>query len=156
MVPELRAMRLKEIAERVQKEFGVDLPAALKGLSVVQDRAALKKFPSIADPGADRILLFGGMSPVAAVPSNCPQVLVRVRVGDDPEDYGKTYREAQRILAADVPSKFDARIRAYLLLKFHRQQICKRSNPKCVVCPVATSCAFLAGKVRARPNAPEP
>jgi endonuclease-3 len=147
MVPELRAMRLKEIAERVQKEFGGSLRATLKGLAVTQVRAALKKFPSIADPGADRILLFGGISPVAAVPSNCPQVLVRIQVGNDSGDYGKTYREAQRILAAEVPPKFDARIRAYLLLKFHGQQICKRSNPKCIICPVATSCAFRAGKV---------
>lgn len=31
MVPELRAMRLKEIAERMQKEFGGDLRDALGG-----------------------------------------------------------------------------------------------------------------------------
>src|SRR5271170_961854 len=36
MVPELRAMRLKEIAERVLKEFGGDLRAALNGLSGAQ------------------------------------------------------------------------------------------------------------------------
>jgi endonuclease-3 len=82
MVPELRAMRLREIAEGVQKEFGRDLTAALKRLSVTRARAALKKFPGIADPGADRILLFGGISPVAAVPSNCTQVLVRIQRGN--------------------------------------------------------------------------
>jgi len=71
MVPELRAMRLKEIAERVQREFGGDLATAFQGLPITKVRAALKKFPNIADPGADRILLFGGISPVAAVPSNC-------------------------------------------------------------------------------------
>src|SRR5271170_2628466 len=38
LVPELRAMRLKEIAERVQKEFGGDLRAALNGLSLTQVR----------------------------------------------------------------------------------------------------------------------
>src|SRR5882672_6996917 len=45
MVPELRAMRVKEIAERVQKEFAGDLRGALRGLPVAQVRAALKKFP---------------------------------------------------------------------------------------------------------------
>jgi endonuclease III len=143
MVPELRAMRLKEVAERVQKEFGGDLRAALGRLPVSKARAALKKFPSIADPGVDRILLFAGISPVAAVPSNCPQVLVRLEIGQEGENYGRTYDEAQRMLAAEVPPKFDARIRAYLLLKRHGQQLCKRSKPKCSDCPVAGSCAFI-------------
>ncbi len=151
MVPELRAMRLQGIAERVQKEFGGDLRAGLNGMSLAQVRAALKKFPNIADPGADRILLFGGISPVAAVPSNCPHVLVRIRIGRELENYGRTYSEAQRIIAAEVPATLDARSRAYLLLKQHGQQLCKRTNPKCGACPVAADCAFVAGKMRGRP-----
>ena len=146
MVPELRAMRLKEIAERVHKEFGGDLRAALGGMPIAKARAALKKFPNIADAGVDRILLFAGISPVAAIPSNCPQVLVRIQAGKEPENYGKTYGEAQRMLAAEIPATFEARMRAYLLLKCHGQQICKRTKPKCGVCPVASSCAFLGRK----------
>jgi endonuclease-3 len=146
MVPELRAMRLKEIAERVQKEFGGDLAAAFKGLPVAKIRAALRKFPNIADPGVDRILLFGGISPVAAVPSNCPHVLARIRFGRERENYGRTYRAVQETVATETPAAFDARIRAYLLLKCHGQQLCKSSNPKCSVCPVAPGCAFLTPK----------
>jgi endonuclease III len=153
MVPELRAMRLKEIAERIEKEFGGDLLEGLKGLSIPKIRAALKKFPNIADPGADRILLFGGISPVAAVPSNCPHVLVRIRLGQERENYGVTYKEAQHMIAEEVPAKFDARTRAYLLLKVHGQTVCKLKNPKCGECPVAGSCAFFAGKTRGRGNA---
>jgi endonuclease-3 len=152
MVPELRAMRLKEIAERVQKEFGGDLMEGLKGLTIPRIRATLKKFPNIADPGADRILLFGGISPVAAVPSNCPHVLVRMQKGQEHESYAVTYKEAQATIADQVPAKFDVRARAYLLLKHHGQQLCKRTNPKCEECPVATSCAFFAGKTRGRPT----
>jgi endonuclease III len=148
MVPELRAMRLKEIAERIEKEFGGDLLKGLKGLPIARVRAGLKKFPGISDPGADRILLFGGISPVAAVPSNCPHVLVRIRIGQESENYGATYKEAQRMIAEEVPAKFDARIRAYLLLKCHGQQVCKLKNPKCDECPVAGSCAYFAGKTR--------
>jgi len=151
MVPELRAMRLKEIAERIEKEFGGDLREGLKGLPITRVRAALKRFPNIADPGADRILLFGGISPVAAVPSNCPHVLVRIRIGQERENYGVTYKEAQTMIAADVPAKFDARIRAYLLLKVHGQRLCKLKNPKCGECPVAGECAYFAGKTRGRP-----
>ncbi len=55
MVPELRAMRMHEIAQRVENEFGGDLRSGLKG-PLKEVRKALKRFPGIADPGADRIL----------------------------------------------------------------------------------------------------
>jgi endonuclease-3 len=152
MVPELRAMRLKEIAERIVKQYGGDLRAGLNGLSVAQARAALKQFPNIADPGADRILLFAGISPVAAVPSNCPHVLVRIQVGQERENYGRTYREAQQMIEEGLPPKFDSRTRAYLLLKNHGQQLCKSSNPKCDSCPVEPNCSFAGGKLRGRAN----
>jgi endonuclease-3 len=151
MVPELRAMRLKEIAERVLKQYRGDLREGLNGLSVMQARGALKQFPNIADPGADRILLFAGISPVAAVPSNCPHVLVRIQAGRERENYGRTYGEAQEFIEDGLPPKFDSRTRAYLLLKCHGQRLCKSSNPRCDICPVATDCAFAAGKQRGRP-----
>ena len=149
MVPELRAMRLKEIAARVQDEFGGDLRAALVG-PLPQVRKILKSFPSIADPGADRILLFAGIAPIAAVASNCPYVLVRILHGRERESYGVTYREAQEAIASEVLAKIDARIRAYLLLKRHGQELCKRTKPKCDQCPVSASCAYFGGKQRGR------
>lgn len=149
MVPELRAMRLKEIAARIKDEFGGDLRAALVG-PLAQVRKLLKKFPNIADPGADRILLFGNIAPVAAVPSNCPHVLVRIQRGQERENYGVTYGEAQQAIATEVPQKFEARIRAYLLLKRHGQELCKRTKPKCAQCPVSSSCAYFAGIRRGR------
>src|SRR5271165_6126894 len=136
MVPELRAMRLKEIAARVKDEYAGDLRSALVG-RITQVRKLLKKFPNIADPGADRILLFGSIAPVAAIPSNCPHVLVRIQRGLERESYAVTYREAQHAIMAEVPEKFDARIRAYLLLKRHGQTLCKRTRPKCSECPVS-------------------
>jgi endonuclease-3 len=149
MVPELRAMRLKELAARVQDEFGGDLRAALVG-PMPQVRKILKSFHSIADPGADRILLFAGIAPIAAVASNCPHVLVRILHGRERENYGVTYREAQEAIESEVPAKVDARIRAYLLLKRHGQELCKRTKPKCDQCPVNASCAYFGGKHRGR------
>jgi len=136
-------MRLKDIAARVEDEFGGDLRAGLVG-PIPEMRKALKKFPNIADPGADRILLFAGVAPVAAVPSNCPHVVVRVQHGKESQNYGVTYREAQQAIEAEVPGKIDARARAYLLLKRHGQDLCKRTKPKCWQCPVSSSCAFFA------------
>jgi endonuclease III len=143
VVPELRARRLQQIAERVQKEFGGNLSAALRAMPAANARKALKKFPNIADGGADRIVLFAGISPEPAVPSNCPHVLVRIMRGREKENYGRTYAEAQGIIQAEVPARLDARRRAYLLLKQHGQTICKRTNPKCGACPLADRCAYV-------------
>ena len=143
MVPELRAERLREVAMRVQDEFAGDLRAGLVG-PIPQARKKLKSFPSIADPGADRILLFGGISAIAAVPSNCVHVIDRILHPSESQNYSAAYREAQRALAAELPDKFDARTRAYLLLKKHGQEICKRTKPKCEMCPVSSQCAFFA------------
>ncbi len=145
MFPELRALRLKEIALRVKDEFDGDLRAALIG-PLAHARKILKTFPGIADPGADRVLLFAGISPIAAVPSNCAQVLVRIFHGQDNQSYVASYREGQRAIAADVPETFDARTRAYLLLKHHGQQTCKRTKPQCEECPVNEKCAFFAAR----------
>jgi len=144
MVPELRAKRLKEIATRAKDECGGDLRGALKG-PIAQARKILKKFPGVGDPGADRILLFAGIAPLAAVPSNCPQVAVRIRSGEESKDYVATYREAQQLIEAEISADFDARTRAYLLLKRHGQEICKRTKPKCGECPVNAYCTFFAG-----------
>ncbi len=149
MVPEVRAMRLQQIAERVENEFGGDLRNALVGW--VEDvRKKLKKFPGIAEPGADRIFLFGKVAPVEAVPSNCPHVLVRIQLGLERENYSVTYREAQALIEADIPKQFHPRQRAYLLLKEHGQTLCKRTKPKCGECPVSSHCAYFAGKDRGR------
>jgi endonuclease III len=143
MVPELRALRLKELAMKVKDEFGGDLRTALTG-TLAAARKTLKKFHSIADPGADRILLFAGITPIATVPSNCVYTPVRIIRGDEGKNYGADYREMQRAIAATVPETFDARTRAYLLLKHHGRETCKRTKPKCQKCPVQSNCAYFA------------
>lgn len=142
MVPELRAHHLKELAMRVKDEFGGDLRAALVG-QLSNARKILKSFHSIADPGADRILLFAGIAPLAAVPSNCVHVAERILKGIEERNYSAAYRDAQRAIAAAVPEKFDARTRAYLLIKKHGQDKCKRTRPKCGNCPVRAQCAYV-------------
>jgi endonuclease-3 len=141
MVPDLRAARLKEIAELVREEYGGDLRSALSRLSVPQARKALKTFPGIGNPGADRILLFSRLSPVAAVPSACPYVLVRVLQGPEGPKYVTVYAAAQQMLNT-LPATVDERIRAYLLVARHGHELCKRSNPLCERCPLRAQCAF--------------
>jgi endonuclease-3 len=142
MLPDLRAERMKEVTARIKDELCGDLRAALTG-PITKVRKILKSFPSIAEPGADRILLFAGIQPVAAVPSNCTNVLGRIQNGREEKNYNASYREAQRLIDSEIPATFDARTRAYLLLKRHGQELCKRTNPKCNECPVRAVCAFV-------------
>jgi len=142
MLPELRAETMKEVSARIKHEFDGNLGASLAG-PITKVRKILKSFPSIADAGADRILLFARIQPVAAVPSNCPSVLDRIQNGHEGKNYNASYREAQRMIDSEIAATFDARIRAYLLLKRHGQELCKRTNPKCEICPLRSVCAFV-------------
>jgi endonuclease III len=143
MFPELRAERMKEVTARIKDEFDGDLRGALTG-PIARARKILKSFPSIADPGADRILLFAKIQPVAAVPSNCTTVLERIQTGKEAKNYNASYHEAQRMIESEIAATFDARQRAYLLLKRHGQELCKRTNPKCEKCPLRAACAFVS------------
>jgi len=141
LVPELRGVRLLELAARVQNEFGGDLRGGLTG-PIARARKVLKSFPGIGDPGADRILLFAGLVPAAAVPSNAVHVLVRILGGSESLNYTQAYKQAQEAISEEVEGTFDARTRAYMLFKQHGQEICKRTRPRCEGCPVNVACAY--------------
>jgi endonuclease-3 len=152
MFPELRAERLKLIARIANENFGGDLKWALEKLMrdektpadkrLRRVKGALKEFPVIGEPGADKILLFSEMMPIAAVPSACTGVPQRILFGEEDRNYGRGYRAAKEAIAAEVPEKIEARQRAYLLLKKHGQEICKRAKPKCEICPISRMCVY--------------
>jgi endonuclease III len=141
IVPELRAERLRDIAARVKHEFGGNLRAVLQS-PLPEARKALKKFPTIGDPGADKILLFTKTAPVAAVPSNCVGVTLRIMTGRTRLNYQANYRDEQEIFRAELPEDCNALLRAHLLLKQHGQEICKRTRPLCERCPITSDCAY--------------
>jgi endonuclease III len=153
IVPELRADRLKEIARKVKAEFGGDLKAVLKGgvqsgkkqtdKGIRGAKKVLQQFPVIGEPSAEKILLFSKLAPVAAVPSAFVEVPARLWFGKAGKNYAADYRAARGILSTGLAETFEARQRAYLLLKKHGQQTCKRSHPKCEICPLTGQCAYI-------------
>lgn len=148
IVPELRAARVRQIARTVEEDFAGDLRAALAAVPEAKAARLLKRFPGVGDPGADRILLFGALAPVPAVPSNCPYVLLRIESGRVPAKYPAVYRQARQLIASQLPATLAARCRAYLLLRQHARQLCKPSNPRCGECPVSGNCAYFARLAR--------
>ena len=139
--PDLRASRLKEIAALVKHTFAGDLKTVLKR-PLPEARKLLKQFPTIGDPSADKILLFTKTAPVPAVPSNCLHVPLRLGFGAEKKNYAASYRSAQEEIGRQLPEDCGARVRAYLLLKQHGQELCKRSRPLCERCPVSSGCAY--------------
>lgn len=144
MKPELTALRLKEIAARVLEEFAGDMRAVLKR-PLPEAKKALKKFPTVGDSTADKILLFTKTAPAAAIPSNAVHCALRL-IGGNPElvrkNWNAAHRVAQDAVLAELPKTCNSQLRAFLLLKTHAQEICKLSRPLCDQCPVSSLCAY--------------
>jgi len=142
--PELRAQRLKEIAQIVLNDFAGDLRNALK-LPFPLAIKELKKFPTIGDPGAEKILLFTKTYPVLALESNGLRVLLRLGFGQEHKNYSISYRSVREALADQVGEDCDFLIRAHQLLRLHGKELCRTKNPACGVCPLRLNCRYYEG-----------
>src|SRR5438477_3666875 len=94
MHPEQRVARLKEIALIALNEFGGDLSQALK-LPLPKAKQALRKFSSIGEPSAEKILMFTRAYPILGLDSNGLRVLMRLGFGEEKKNYPATYRATQ-------------------------------------------------------------
>jgi endonuclease-3 len=141
MRPEVRVFRWREIARIALTQFGGNLDQILEG-SVKDAKKALKGFPNIGDPGAEKILMFCGMGVGLPLESNGMRVLVRVGYGREQKDYGRMYRSVQETLEGEVPRSTDACARAFTLLREHGKEICKTNEPQCFRCPVLDLCGY--------------
>ena len=141
ILPDVSAEKLLTIAKIAYEEFDSDLCSALKK-PLAQAKKALKKFPGIGDPGAEKILLFTRSHPMLALESNGLRVLCRVGFAEEHRNYSVTYRLAQDAIRGQLPRDYDSLIRAHQLLRQHGQELCKRSKPRCTECPVRDSCNY--------------
>jgi endonuclease III len=141
ILPDISAEKLLTIAKIAYEEYDGDLRPALKK-SLPQAKEALKKFPSIGDPGAEKILLFTRSYPVMALDSNGLRVLYRVGFADQQKNYSATYRLVGDAIRSQLPRDYDSLIAAHQLLRQHGQELCKRSKPRCAECPLGDSCSY--------------
>jgi endonuclease-3 len=133
--------KLRVSAEIALREFGGDLRAVLKS-DFAQARKALARFPSIGEPGAEKILLLTRSHPVLALDSNALRVLLRLGFGEEKKSYQASYRSAQQAATADLGKGFSGLTRAQALLRRHGQATCKRTNPRCDECPLTAGCDY--------------
>jgi endonuclease-3 len=144
MQPMRRAEKLRTIAEVSVQFADGDLTTSLARMTATEQRRLLKRFPGIGDPGADKIMLFCGMSIGAALDSNGLRVLERYGFIDVTSSYATSYKAGTAFLDAALPRARKARVEAFLLLQTHGRQLCKRSAPRCDSCPLARGCGFLS------------
>ena len=142
-----RSARLKESALIALNEFGGNLKNALE-LPSRKAIKALRQFPGIGEPGAEKILLFGRKLPVLALDSNGLRVMLRLGFGEEKKTYAGSYKSVREGVFDQCGDDFDELIMAHQLLRQHGKTICKTSKPKCEQCPVNSSCSFYLQKKR--------
>jgi endonuclease III len=128
-----------------------DLLGTLLSLDPRSARALLKRFPGIADPGADKLMLLAGLSDAPALDSNGLRVLVRLGTIEEKKSYQATYKLGVAFLRANGVDSTAAALQAFVLLRHHGRELCKRSVPRCGECPLRSSCRF-AGTYRPSPK----
>jgi endonuclease III len=144
IVPEQSVKKLRRCAEIALHEFGGDLRPILKR-PLAQAKKALKRFPAIGDPGAEKILLFCRAFPTLALDSNGLRVLLRLGFGEEKPNYSATYRLVQEAIEGELVKDYSWLIKTNQLLRRHGQELCRRSKPRCEKCPLVTECPWPVG-----------
>jgi len=141
MRPETRVFRWRQIAGITLSQFDGNLDSILTW-PYAEAKKALKQFPNIGDPGAEKILLMCGVSNGLPLESNGLRVLVRVGWGRSQKNYGATYRSVEEALKPALPSNAAKLTEAHLLLRTHGKMLCKDKAPQCHECPVSARCNY--------------
>ena len=104
IVPQNSLEKLRAAAEIAREFFADDLGSVLtKPVPVA--KKDLRKFPSIGEPAAEKILLFNHKLPALALDSNGLRVLVRLGFAPEKKTYAATYKGVQEALAPQLSSR---------------------------------------------------
>lgn len=140
MQPAHRAAKVLRAAELAIEAADGDLMATLRSLDARRARALLKRFPGVADPGADKLMLLAGLSDAPALDSNGLRVLVRLGTIEEQKSYQATYKAGAAYLRAHGIDSAAESVKAFGLLRHHGRELCKRSTPICGPCPLRRRC----------------
>jgi endonuclease-3 len=142
MRPEVRVFRWLEIARICRDQFDGDLGRILSQ-TYAEAKRALKQFPNIGDPGAEKILMFCGAAPGLPLESNGLRVLTRVGYGrEHVKNYGRTYKSVQEAIASEIPRDPAKLAEAHLLLRQHGKEVCRNNKPLCHECSISALCSY--------------
>lgn len=135
----VRAERLQTIAGRVFDTWDGS-PKFVATLSADAARKELAKFPGVGLAGADRTMILAGTHAVMALDSNGLRVLQRLGVAPDTGKWNQDYEAGRLAAAKALPKRIPSLRSAFLLLREHGKELCKRSAPRCSKCPLQAEC----------------
>src|ERR1039457_3705883 len=141
MRPEVRVERLRTFWKFSRDRLQGGLRKALK-LPLKQAKKALRLYPNIGEPGAEKILLFTKSYAVLGLDSNGLRVLRRIGYGQECKNYSATYRSVHKAIAGEIGQECAPLIKANQLLRQHGQERCKLNAPLCRICPVTDLCVY--------------
>ncbi len=141
ILAERSAGKLREAARIAVDEYGGDLDRVVAG-PVPAARKALRKFPGIGLPGAEKILLFLRRNPSLAPDSNGLRVLTRLGLCREEKSYATGYAAACDLAARELGDDLDVLMTAHRLLRRHGETLCTRSRPGCERCPLREDCRY--------------
>ena len=144
MQPAHRAAKVLRSAELAVEVADGKLGESLRSLDARNARALLKRFPGVGDPGADKLLLLAGMSGAPALDSNGLRCLVRLGAIDEQKSYQAMYKLGVRYLRQNGVDSAEIALKAFVLLRHHGRELCKRSAPICGPCPLRVTCPSAA------------
>ncbi|HET6317350.1 MAG TPA: hypothetical protein VFG86_12895 [Chloroflexota bacterium] len=150
ILSEQQAGKLRRIAALALQD---DLDA-LGTRPLREAKQVLVRYPSIGEPGAEKILLFARAHAVLGLDSNGVRVLTRLGLVNEATSYAQTYRHVQRHAEPYRERGVDWLIRAHQLLRQHGQELCRRSRPLCERCPLTSRCRYYAEATAAPSAAP--
>ena len=139
ILPERFAGKLREAARIALDDFGGNVDAVVD-LPLAQAKRALRQFPGIGEPGAEKILLFSGRHALLAPDSNALRVLQRLGISPERKSYASAYAAAREVSVQQFGADTAGMLRAHQLLRRHGQELCTRSAPECPRCPLASAC----------------
>lgn len=145
------AEKLRACAAIAADDLKGELDAIVRG-PLERAKRALSRFPSIGEPGAEKILLFAGAAPMLAPDSNGLRVLGRLGLIREEKSYARMYVAARGVAAASLPARARDVQEAHLLLALHGRTLCRRAAPLCEACPLAPMCAY--ARIKGRGESP--
>ena len=140
MLPPHRAEKVMKAARLAVKVGLEEIDRAIR-TDLKKAKKLLKPFPGVGEPLADKILLFSGAHTSLAPDSNALRVLTRLGYGVDDKNYAKSYRSAIEATKDEFRTPAEAQ-RAHVILRHHGQELCKRTAPRCELCPLREVCVF--------------
>jgi endonuclease III len=131
-----RAREIKQIARRLDRDFGSVTLSALSGMSTDEAEEYLLGLPGIGKKSARCILMYSLARPAFPVDTHCFRILNRLGVIEANLPIRQHEDKIQRLIPPSL------RYSLHVTLVALGRDLCHSRTPRCAPCPIRTDCAY--------------